>query len=180
MEFELELSAETVFQWILTFSRHWQWQWHVRMGKEWLDEARVDEQSGTIKNSTTKALPQSFDNQNTRKQFWILDKFELWICRVVQSWDRWSNSLSGSIPIAARSAWQCGGATKYQPGPKYRGGHILLAHRQGPLSTYHNFVFTTLTRALIKRNIQWMRHFSFLHLDPASLTTWSFAVELIN
>ena len=129
MEFELELSAETVFQWILTFSEHWQWRWHVRMGKEWLDEARVDEQSGTIKNSTTRALTQSFDNQNTRKKFWILDKFELWICRVVQSWDRWSNSLSGSIPIAARSAWQWGGATKYQPVPKYRGGHILLTHR---------------------------------------------------
>ena len=81
MEFELELSAETVLRCILTFVDINNDNENVRKGKEWLDETRVDEQSGTIKNSTTKALTQSFDNQNTRKKFWILNKFELWICK---------------------------------------------------------------------------------------------------
>ena len=69
MEFELELSAETVLRCILTFVDINNDNENVRKGKEWLDETRVDEQSGTIKNSTTKALTQSFDNQNPRKKF---------------------------------------------------------------------------------------------------------------
>ena len=45
------------------------------MGIEWLDEARVDELE-QLKNSTNKALAQSFDKQNTREKFWILDKLD--------------------------------------------------------------------------------------------------------
>ena len=47
--------------------------------------------------------------------------------------------------------------------------NILLSHMGH--CPHIKIVFTTLNRALLKRNIQRMRHFSFLHLDPASLTT---------